>query len=139
MATMDIRRLAGAALVSGLAFASSACESPEASAPPPPPKVTVATPVEREVVEWDEYTARLEAVDFVEIRARVSGYLDAVHFQEGALVRAGDLLFVIDPRPYEAELRRAEAELGLAKARLALARKRFERAANLVARRAMSQ
>ncbi|MGH7856151.1 MAG: biotin/lipoyl-binding protein, partial [Candidatus Binatia bacterium] len=80
----------------------------------------MARPVEREVVEWDEYTARLEAVDFVEVRARVSGYLYEVHFQEGALVQAGDPLFVIDPRPYEAAARRAEAELGLAGARLEL-------------------
>jgi len=126
-------------IVSALALAVAACEAPQASAPPPAPRVEVSPPVERDVVEWDEYTARLEAVDFVEVRARVSGHLDSVHFEEGALVAAKDLLFVIDPRPYEATLRRAEAELALSKARLALARKRFERVANLVHRKAMSQ
>ena len=74
---------------------------------PPPSKVTVAHPIERELTDWDEYTARLEAVDSVEVRARVSGYLESVHFREGSLVKKGDLLFQIDPRPYEAQLRRA--------------------------------
>jgi RND family efflux transporter MFP subunit len=99
----------------------------------------VATLVEREVVEWDEYTARLEAVELVEVRARVSGYLDAVRFQEGAMVAAGDLLFVIDPRPYQAALRRAKAELGLAEARAELARKNGERAAKLIQREVIAQ
>ena len=105
----------------------------------PPPKVTVSKPVARTVVEWDEYTGRLEAVDSVEIRARVSGYLEAVKFIEGAMVKKGDLLFTIDPRPYTAILRRAEADLALSKARLDLADKRLDRANKLVARAAISQ
>ena len=112
-------------------------------APPPavvaPPKVTVAKPVERNVTEWDEYTGRLESIDSVEIRPRVSGYLEAVKFAEGAMVKKGDLLFVIDPRPYAAILRRAEAELALAKARSELADSRFQRAVRLVSRNAISQ
>lgn len=115
-----------------------ACAKP-APPPEPPPKVTVAKPIEREIVEWDEYTARLEAVDYVEVRARVGGYLDEVRFKEGATVQAGQVLFVIDPRPYEATLKRAEADVALAKARLDLAQKRNERSGNLVRARAMSQ
>jgi RND family efflux transporter MFP subunit len=106
---------------------------------PPPPKVKVVQPVAREVTEWDEYTARLDAVDSVEVRPRVSGYLASIHFQDGALVRKGDLLFLIDPRPYEAALRRAEADLQLAKSKLALAQRNFARAADLLASHAISQ
>jgi RND family efflux transporter MFP subunit len=99
----------------------------------------VARPVSREVVEWDEYMARLQAVEVVEVRARVSGYLQSIHFKDGAFVRKGDLLFTIDPRPYEATLRRAEAEYAVEKARLALAEKKSARAASLVKREAISQ
>ena len=106
---------------------------------PPAPKVRVVQPVARDVTEWDEYTARLEAVDSVEVRPRVSGYLASIHFQDGALVHKGDLLFLIDPRPYEAALRRAEADLQLAKTRAALAQKNFARAADLLASHAISQ
>jgi RND family efflux transporter MFP subunit len=111
------------------------------SAPPapPPPKVTVVRPVAREITEWDEYTARLDAIDSVEIRPRVSGYLQSVHFADGALVKKGDLLFQIDPRPYEAAFRRAQADVELAKSRLDLARKNFARAADLLASHAISQ
>lgn len=122
-----------------IAFLLAACGSTPPPAAPPPSKVTVAKPVVRDVVEWDEYTARLEAVDTVEVRARVSGYLEAVRFVEGAMVKKGDVLFVIDPRPYTAVLNRADAEIALAKARLELANKRYERAAKLVARNAISQ
>jgi RND family efflux transporter MFP subunit len=106
---------------------------------PPPPKVTVAHPVERELTDWDEYTARLEAVDSVEVRARVSGYLESVHFREGSLVKKGDLLFQIDPRPYEAQLRRAEGDLEQAQSRVNLAQKNLARVAFLVKSQAMSK
>ena len=116
----------------------SSC-GPRAAPAPPPPKVKVVQPVAREITEWDEYTARLDAVDSVEIRPRVSGYLQSIHFQDGAIVRKGDLLFLIDPRPYEAALRRAQADVELAKSRLALARKNFARAADLLSSHAISQ
>src|SRR5882672_11660800 len=77
----------------------------------PTPTVTVNQPVQQEIVEWDEYPGRLDAVEMVEVRARVSGYLQSIHFKDGAEVKKGDLLFVIDPRQYQAELDRAEAEL----------------------------
>src|SRR5207248_8275691 len=97
----------------------------------PPAAVTVNQPTEREVVEWDEYPGRLEAVDMVEVRARVNGYLQSVHFKEGAEVKKGDLLFVIDPRPYQAELDRAQADLNQAETRLELAANELARSERL--------
>src|SRR6202047_2610311 len=73
-----------------------------AETPPAPPAVTVSQPLQRELVEWDEYTGQFAAKEFVEIRARVSGYLTEIHFEDGQLVKAGGRLFVMDPRPYEA-------------------------------------
>ena len=80
-------------------------------ASPPPPVVTVSRPLVDEVIEWDEYTARFDAVEMVEVRPRVSGYLDEVAFKDGQFVKKGDLLFVIDPRPFERALEAAKAEL----------------------------
>jgi len=77
---------------------------------PPPPQVSVAQVLEKRVKDWDEFTGRLQAVETVEIRPRVSGYIDKVAFTEGSQVKRGDLLFVIDPRPYQAEYDRAAAE-----------------------------
>ena len=85
-------------------------------AAPPPPQVTVASVIERDVTEWDEFTGRLQAVDSVEVRPRVSGLVSAVRFDEGAIVRRGDLLFQIDPRPFQAEVDRLRAELTRARA-----------------------
>lgn len=84
----------------------------------PTPMVTIAKPVVKQIVEWDAYTGRLEAVHLVEVRARVSGYLQSVHFDEGHVVRKGDLLFVIDPRPFHAELNAAKAKLQQSESRL---------------------
>src|SRR2546428_12446622 len=101
---------------------------------PPPPKVKVVQPVAREITEWDEFTARLDAVDSVEVRPRVSGYLQSIHFQDGGIVHKGDLLFLIDPRPYEAALHRAEADAALAKSRARLARENLSRGQGLLRR-----
>lgn len=106
--------------------------------PPPPPAVDVARPVVREITEWDEYTGRLAAVNTVEVRPRVSGYLESVHFKEGQIVRKGDLLFIIDPRPFRAILAAAEAELVASEARLELAKNDVTRAQGLVETRAIS-
>jgi RND family efflux transporter MFP subunit len=126
-------------LFSALVLLSTGCNRQQTPAAPPPPKVTVSQPVVREVIEWDEYTGRLEAVESVEVRARVSGYLESIHFQDGQIVKKGDLLFVIDPRPYQAELDQAEAELELAKARLKLTQDNLARAKKLLSARAISQ
>jgi multidrug efflux system membrane fusion protein len=91
---------------------AAACTQTSAQpGPPPPPQVTVANVIERDVTEWDEFTGRLQAVDSVEVRPRVSGLIAAVRFQEGAMVHRGDLLFEIDPRPFQAEVDRLRAEL----------------------------
>jgi multidrug efflux system membrane fusion protein len=95
---------------------------------PPQVEVVVATPIKKQIVEWDEYVGRLDAVDFVEVRARVSGYLQSTHFEEGQVVNQGDLLCVIDPRPFTAELNRAKAQLEEAKASLVQSRARAEEA-----------
>ncbi|UVJ46197.1 efflux RND transporter periplasmic adaptor subunit [Pseudomonas sp. LS1212] len=95
----------------------SACgRAPEATQAPAAPKVSVAKVLEQPINEWDEFTGRLEAPETVEVRPRVSGQIDQVAFTEGALVKKGDLLFQIDPRPFEAEVRRLEAQLQQARA-----------------------
>jgi multidrug efflux system membrane fusion protein len=108
-------------------------------APPPLQAVTVAEVPEREITEWDEFTGRLEAVDQVEIRPRVSGYIKRVAFAEGKEVKKGEVLFEIDPRPYEADLARAEAELERARSASALARSEVQRAGKLVDVQAISR
>jgi multidrug efflux system membrane fusion protein len=124
-----------------LVLAAGALVSCKAAAPPPPqvPAVTTAPVIEREINEWDEFTGRLEAIDAVEIRPRVSGFIERVAFAEGKEVRKGDLLFVIDARPYAAELSRAEAALTQAVSRSELAEKDVERARRLVEAQAISR
>ncbi|WP_245512940.1 efflux RND transporter periplasmic adaptor subunit [Enterovirga rhinocerotis] len=97
----------------------------------PPPKVTVAKPVVKDVVEYDEFTGRFAAVDSVDVRARVSGYLEKVGFTDGAIVKKDDLLFVIDRRPYKAALDQAQASVASAQARLTFAQTDYERAQSL--------
>jgi RND family efflux transporter MFP subunit len=99
--------------------------------PAAPPPVTVALPLRKELVEWDEFTGRFEAVERVEIRARVGGYLDEVHFSDGDLVERGQLLFTIDPRPFRIAADQARAAVEAAAARLELARLEVRRAEQL--------
>lgn len=101
--------------------------------------VDVATPLRKSVTNWDEFTGRLDAVEEVEVRARVSGYLESVEFEDGAMVEAGDLLFVIDPRPFRAALAQAKAERTRDQVRLTQARNDLERAKRLFASRAISE
>jgi RND family efflux transporter MFP subunit len=112
---------------------------PEAAPSAPAPQVNVAKVIERKVNDWDEFTGRIQAIDSVEIRPRVSGYIERVAFKEGGSVKKGDLLFVIDPRPYRAELQRAQADAAGAKTRAELARNEVARAERLLAARAISQ
>lgn len=88
------------------------------AATPPLPEVTVAKPIVKEIVEWDSYTGRLEPIEYVEIRSRVGGYLQSIHFDEGQIVQRDDLLFVIDPRPFDAELKSMEAAMSQAQSQL---------------------
>ena len=99
-----------------------------------PPAVEVATPLTETIIDWDEYTGRFRAVESVVLQARVSGYLQSIHFEEGALVEQGDLLFEIDRRPFEAAVAQAEAQLEAANARLELAAIEVERAEELLDR-----
>src|SRR3977135_1578791 len=103
-----------------------------ASASPPPPPVTVAHPLQKQVTEWDEYTGRFTAGAPVEVRARVSGFIDTIHFKDGQIVKQGDLLFVIDPRPYKLAVEQSTADVERAKAKLDLATLDVERAGPLV-------
>ncbi|MDJ0949386.1 MAG: efflux RND transporter periplasmic adaptor subunit [Alphaproteobacteria bacterium] len=114
-------------------------DTPTAQATPAPPPVTVAQPVQKSIIEWDEYTGRFSAVESVNVRARVSGYLSSVHFREGEIVKKGDLLIVIDPRPFEIALGQAQAELLEAKAQLDLETRELERARPLLQRKTMSR
>jgi membrane fusion protein, multidrug efflux system len=115
-------------IVTTLLLSSSALAQ-DTAAPPP---VTVAKPLVREVVDNDEFVGRFEAVDEVSVRARVGGYLDEVHFTDGALVKKGDLLFVIDQRPYKIALEQADAQLQSAKATQIYAEAQLKRAEGLV-------
>jgi RND family efflux transporter MFP subunit len=121
-----------ALLLSALAGLSPAAE-------PAPPTVTVATPVARRITEWDEYTGRFVAKQRVEVRARVSGYLESVHFQEGQLVTEGQLLFVVDPRPFEARVAQMGANLAQTETQLRVAQLEFERGERLETAHAMSR
>lgn len=116
-------------VVAGFGAALSGCNK-AADGPKdlPKPLVTVATPVCKEIVEWDAYTGRLEPIEFVEVRARVSGYLQSIHFDEGQMVQAGDLLFVIDTRPFVAELNGAKAALNQSESQLSQAQAQKEEA-----------
>ena len=121
----------------------SACARNEAAtnaaSAAPPPQVTVAQVISKPVTEFDEFTGRFEAIDRVEIRPRVSGYISSLNFTEGSEVKKGDVLFVIDQRPYAAELKHAQAQLAQAKSQLALAKSEKARATNLLAQHAISQ
>ena len=129
---MPTSRILATGLTFSLAVAVAACSQSQATpqAPAAPP-VSIAEVIYRPVTEWNEFTGRLEAVKTVEVRPRVGGYVQAVGFREGALVRKGDLLFQIDPRPFQAEVNRLRAEQSAAESRLALARSDFERAKRL--------
>lgn len=119
--------------------AVSGCRGEAATEPmPPPPEVSVATVLVKEVRPWDEFTGHIEAVETVELRPRVSGYIDRVNYVEGGEVKKGDVLFVIDQRTYRAELARAEAELARAKTQAQLARSERARAGKLADARAIS-
>ncbi len=129
---------AAPAIPAMLAALCAACARP---GPPAqvPPTVEVATPLAQRVTDWDDYAGRFEAVDAVEVRPRVSGAIESVHFEDGQTVQKGDLLFVIDPRPYAAALAEAKAQVAGARAKLAQARAELKRAQALVGNRLVSE
>jgi RND family efflux transporter MFP subunit len=133
--------MARAAVLSMLAFVLASCGESQTQprAAPPPPAVTVSKPVPRTVIDQDEYVGRFIAVDAVEIRARVWGYLEAVHFTDGQVVKKGDLLFTLDRRPYQVTLDQARANLAQSRATLAFAEADLARAQQLVRDRTITQ
>lgn len=124
-----------------LAFGLSGCGDSRAApaAAPPPPPVHVATVEQRTISDWDVFTGRFEAVESVKLRPRVSGYIDQVSFSEGKDVKKGDVLFVIDPRPYRVQLERTQGDLARARAQAELSEKELRRTENLLAAHAVSQ
>ncbi len=129
-------------LLACISIVISSCDSQthsDAQSAPPPPHVKITQPLAQEVTEWDEYTGRIEAVSSVDIRARVSGYLEKVNFKAGARVKKGELLFEIDPKPFIAQLQYAQAELESAKVKRELAKNDLERAGRLFSGKAISE
>ena len=125
--------------VAVVALAAGCTRTSAQQAAPPPPQVTVASVIERNVTEWDEFTGRLQAVDSVDVRPRVSGLISAVRFDEGAMVHRGDLLFQIDARPFQAEVDRLRAELARAKATAQRGDSELQRAERLRTENAISR
>ncbi len=139
MARLPIALVCGV-LTSVLVLAGcSRAETATPAAQALPPQVTVARVVSRQITDFADFTGHFEAVDRVEIRPRVSGYISSVNFVDGGEVRKGDVLFVIDPRPYEADLKRTQAQLAQARSQLALARSERDRAQKLIASRSISR
>jgi RND family efflux transporter MFP subunit len=126
--------LAVLALVVALAACDDSSNAAQQQAALPPPAVSVAKPVVREVVEDDEFVGRFEAIDEVDIRARVGGYLQKIHFTDGAVVAKGDLLFTIDQRPFQTTVAEAEANLKIAQSQVEFTTKQVERARELSTR-----
>jgi len=130
--------LATGLLMTVIATACSSQAEPAAGMPPPP-EVSVAQVLNKDVSRWDEFTGRVTAIETVELRPRVSGYVQQVAYQEGQEVKKGDLLFVVDPRPYKARLAQAEADLERARAEARLAQMQDKRAQTLVEAKAISR
>jgi len=127
----------GLAVFAGLAIVG--CGQKPAAQAPPPPTVTVAKPVKKEIVEWLYFTAQTQAVNTVSISPRVTGYIDNITFKEGDVVDFGDLLFVIDPRPYQAALDQAKAQLEQSQAQQKLNDANLERANDLLAKKVIAK
>src|SRR6201981_2353860 len=115
------------------------CGQKPAAQAPPPPTVIVAKPVNKQVVEWQYFTAQTQAVDTVTITPRVTGYIDNISFKEGDVVDVGDLLYVIDPRPYQATLDQAKGQLEQALAQQKLDNVNLERSKDLLAKKVIAQ
>lgn len=126
-------------LASVAAFLLAGCNEGKPQVEEAPPSVTVATPLAKQVTDWDKFTGRFGAVESVDVRARVSGYVKSVAFKEGAMIDQGDLLYVIDPRPYQAILDQAKAESTRARVQLQQANQDLSRVQRLFKSRAISE
>jgi len=126
-----MKKISIAVIIALLLAACDQSQSKTRPAAPPPPQVTVAKPIARMIADQDEYVGRFVAVESVEVRARVSGYLEAIHFQDGQIVKTGDLLLTIDRRPFKTALAQAQASLAQARANLAFAESDLARGQSL--------
>ncbi len=135
---MPFRRSRGTSLVTIAAVMVLSAAAARAQGAPPAPPVQVATPLAKRVTNWDEFTGRFEAREQVEVRARVSGFLDSIHFRDGDMVKKGDLLFTIDQRPYQLAVDAAKAEVARATAQVELSRNEVERAEGLTQNRTIT-
>ena len=134
-----MRRLKIAAVSVMMTGALYGCSRGAEGQAPGAPPVTVATPLRQQVVDWDEFTGRFEAVEAVDVRARVGGYIQAVHFRDGQTVQRGQLLFTLDPRPAQAALAQARAQVAQAQSQMSLAQANLARSESLLASQAVSQ
>lgn len=132
-----LKIVAASVIATGVIYGCS--QGAEAQGPPPAPAVTVAVPLAERIVDQDEFTGRFEATQTAEVRARVGGYIQSVHFRDGQFVRRGQLLFTLDPRPAQAQVASARAALIQAQAQLSLARTNLTRSEGLLAAQAVSQ
>ena len=133
------RPVAALSIAAAFLLLAGCGEGQKQASAPPPPTVTVAKPIERTVVDQDEYVGRFVAVDSVEIRSRVSGYLSEIHFTDGQLVKKGDLLFVIDHKPFQIALDQMRANLAQARANLAFTEADLARGQELVRNKTMTE
>ena len=125
---------AGAMATAALLTSLQGCDDTPATAAPAQaaaPRVTVSAPIQKRITEWDDYSGRFAALENVEVRARVGGFLNSVHFRDGEMVRKGQLLFVIDPRPFEAALAQAQGQLEQARSQVVLSERSLARAGEL--------
>ncbi|MDP2294652.1 MAG: efflux RND transporter periplasmic adaptor subunit [Pseudolabrys sp.] len=134
---LALRRSGGIFMLAALVASCGEGQKPQAA--PPPPAVTVAEPTKRTVSDFDEYVGRFVAVNSVEVRARVSGYLEGVHFKDGQIVKQGDLLFTIDKRPFENAAAQARASVTQTKSNLAFTTADFERGQQLVKEKTITE
>jgi multidrug efflux system membrane fusion protein len=137
----SIRRLSLICVTAGAAMlvSGAGCEKAPARTEPPPPKVSVANPQVRQTIDYDEYNGWIDAVETVEVRARVRGHIDKVHFTDGQFVKTGDLLFELDPRPFQAEIGRQRDQAAIIQAQLVAAQKEEARLKELLGRGGASQ
>ena len=134
---IGVRLFIVSALFAGLL---AGCDNkPVAGAAPPPPPVTVSKPIQKSITEWDEYTGRFVPVATVEVRARVSGFIESIHFRDGQIVKKDDLLFVIDQRPYQIAVEQAKADLERARAKYDVATSDVDRATALVRNQTLTE
>ena len=138
-ATAGLRKSSTVIVLSVAALLLAACGKKEEAAAPAPPPVTVANPTKKITTDWDEFTGRFDAVEQVQIRARVTGFVTRVAFTDGAIVKTGDLLYEIDPRQYQAAAEQAQGLLDDAQAKVVLAQRELDRATTLIKTQAISE